>query len=291
MKTDLHQTSPLRWLLSLAVDYAGLALTLAGIHYLACLGGLGWLAVWPFGVLAVGMWQHRIGILGHDGAHGLGVGRMAFGGFMTGLFCLWPMGMTLSGYRRFHFYHHKAVGTILDPEKKHVWHPTLGEWEVPAKPKILAWRLAGDLLGGGLKHLAMAARLTEPNETVAMMAPFLTMTFAAITLAAYGLWWVPALWFASLPTGFWFWFRLRIWTEHITHGTQTDQGPTSRLAWPWWMWPLREAICPHNSWCHYEHHHDPHVPCHRLPELRRAMTTGHPIPITVVEFCKHQTQA
>ena len=86
---------PLRpgtWLAALAVDY----LLFAFACWLAI--RFGWPA-YPVTLLLMGIAQHRISVLGHDGAHGM-ITRSKRGNYLLGqVFCFWPLLIDIRGYR------------------------------------------------------------------------------------------------------------------------------------------------------------------------------------------------
>ena len=71
------------------------------------------------GILIIGNRQHALAILGHDGTHYTLSRNAALNDFLTNLFCFWPLGLTVSGYRALHYAHHKNTGTENDPELGH----------------------------------------------------------------------------------------------------------------------------------------------------------------------------
>jgi fatty acid desaturase len=195
---------------------------------------------------------------------------------LTCLLCLWPLGFALEGYRRFHFKHHRAVGTPDDPELIHKDNKWLAQWRLPFSEWKTAGHVVGDFLGGSLPHLGLAAYLTRPVSLRDQVGPALTIgTF--VTLSWWlGCLWIPALWFGSMVTSFWAVFRLRIWTEHTVEDEFGD--PTHRISANAWQ---RFLFLPHYTWCHWEHHEYPQVPGVNLPKVR-ALTLADGPPVVSV---------
>jgi fatty acid desaturase len=217
-------------------------------------------------VVVIAARQHALGILAHDGAHRLICRNRFLNDFLANLLCEWPLMSNLGGYRAFHFEHHRKVGTPEDPElihKNNQWRilniPVLGQWPVPIHPWKFALFIAGDFVGAAFPHLLMAARLTRPRARIDMMGQMCFLGTAVTLLVWLEAIWILVLWFVSLGTVFWTIFRIRIWTEHVgTEGTHVLR-PTA----------LQKFIfLPHNTWCHYEHHEHPSVPCWVLPDIR-----------------------
>ena len=209
--------------------------------------------------------QHRLGILAHEGSHHLAFGKNSLNDFATRLFTLYPLNMNLSGYREFHWNHHRFVGTDKDPEKIHTKNPYLAQWNLPFRPALVILQCLLDLVGGGVPHLAMAGYLTRTEQKREYVAMF---SLSLLTIGIFywlGLVFVPILWYISLGTTFWLFFRLRMWTEHIT---RVEEDPTIRFAIPWWLFPIKWAILPYNTWMHWEHHKHPQKPFYLLPLVR-----------------------
>lgn len=214
-------------------------------------------AIWIISAIVIGSRQHAIGILGHDGAHRLVCRNRFWNDFLTSIFCLWPLQIPLAGYRRFHFNHHRNVGTDQDPERLH--KKLFPQWGLPLKPwRLIGWILA-DLLGGGVPHIGMAVYLTRPVSWKDALGPILFWTLILTICFFLKVIWIPILWFACLLTTFWISFRLRIWTEHV--GTSE----THRLSAALWQ---RFLFLPHGTWHHYEHHLYPKVPFWSLAKIR-----------------------
>jgi fatty acid desaturase len=213
-------------------------------------------AIWLACVVIIGARQHALAILGHDGAHRMACRNRFLNDTLTGLLCFWPLGFAINGYRRFHFKHHRTVGTDEDPELIHKNHKWLGQWQTPMK---LLLHVTMDCLGGSLPHLGMAAYLTRPTSLLDQLGPALTISGLVALTWWIGCLWIPLLWFGSLWTSFFVVFRFRLWTEHVgTTGTH-------RISATWWQ---RFLFLPHNTWCHWEHHECSSIPCWALPDAR-----------------------
>lgn len=213
------------------------------------------LAVFPLGSR-----QQALGALFHDAAHHLITRRKGANDALGSVLAAWPLGLTLGGYRAYHFAHHRGLGTLDDPEMAH--KGGLRQWHLPAAPLPVAASFAGDLVLGGIPHLVAAGRLTKPvswRETLGIGAFWLGLL--AIAYRAH-LVWIPVLWIVSIATVFWSGVRLRIWTEHL--GTKD----THRVVVPTW---LAHAIMPHDIGLHWEHHWFPSVPFWNLAKLRAAL--------------------
>src|SRR5690349_2737849 len=207
MLARLSRLEPERWLGAAIADWAVIALTFWVVaqfeHPL----------VYALAVIPLGSRQQALGALFHDAAHNLVTRRRRLNDALGSLLAAWPLGLTLGGYRRYHFAHHRALGSADDPENHH--KGLLRQWNLPARPiRVLAGFVA-DLLGGGLPHLLAAGKLTRPVqvlEAIGMLLYWATIVGVCVWL---GAWWIPVLWVVSIATVFWSGVRLRIWTEHL----------------------------------------------------------------------------
>ncbi|MCC6644250.1 MAG: fatty acid desaturase [Polyangiaceae bacterium] len=249
------------WLAAAACDWAIIAGTF---------GLVAWIdhpAAYALAVVPLGSRQQALGALFHDAAHGLVTRRRRANDALGSLLAAWPLGLTLGGYRRYHFAHHRALGTDADPEIGH--KRALPEWSLPARPWSVVAAFGSDLVGGGVAHLAAAGALTRPTRAWEALAMTATWALAAALAWRAGALWVPLLWTASIVTVFWSGVRLRIFTEHL--GAQD----THRIVVPAW---LAHLIMPHDIGLHWEHHHFPDVPFWNLARLRAALPASEVVP-------------
>jgi len=241
-----------KWLMAALADWT----ILAAAMFLGCKFPL----MIPLAILVIGNRQHALGILGHDGSH-QSVCRKHRGlnDLLTNVFAFIPLGICMREYRNFHWDHHRHTNNDRDPEVllKHTMpNPITGPVTVG---KVVRHGVM-DLLGFGIPHEIRFMYYIRPRtfRDAVPMACLIAATIAAIYV---GLYLVPVLWFASTATSFWFFFRLRVWTEHVGLG----EGETLRFT------PTRAErwlFLPHNTWLHFEHHQHPSVSFDNLPKLR-----------------------
>lgn len=252
----LGARAPLPWLADCAIDWIVIAAALAMIQ------------LWPHvytviaGILIVGNRQHPLAILGHDGTHYTLSRNAALNDFLTNLFCFWPLGLTVSGYRALHYAHHKNTGTAHDPELGHK-RMRAPQWDLPATPRTVLRYALMDLIGFSLADYIIIVRFSKPQARREYLPLALFHMLALSLLLGFGGWAMAAAWYAGLTTSFMMFFRLRLWLEH--QGT----GETQRLALTPWQGTL---LAPHNAWHHWEHHKYPTIPYHKLPQARQCLT-------------------
>lgn len=240
------------WLRDAFVDWA----VIAAAMLLA-----GWwdhAAGYVLAVLVVGTRQHALSILGHDGAHGAVCRNRRVNDLLACVVCFWPIGVSMGGFRRFHFGHHRDVGTPDDPELLHR-NASAAEWEVPVTRWRMARYLATDLLGFGIVDVLRIMYLTRPSSLSDALGPVLAGALVIGVTVLCGVPYVAVVWYAALVTSYWAVFRIRILHEHV--GAEE----THRLDLPRWLGWL---IAPHNVWYHWEHHRWPAVPYANLPQAR-----------------------
>lgn len=255
---ELGERALFPWLAHASMDWLVIAASLAMIQ------------LWPHlytvlaGILIIGNRQHGLAILGHDGTHYTLSHNATFNDFLTNLFCWWPLGLTVSGYRALHYAHHRNTGMEDDPELGHK-RMRSPQWDLPATPWTVLRYALKDLIGYSLADYSIIVRFSKPQRKREYL-PLALFHIAAISiLLAFGAWPMAAAWYFSLVTSFMMFFRLRLWLEH--QGTDDTQ----RLSLTWWQGML---LSPHNAWHHWEHHKYPTIPYHRLPQARRRLLFG-----------------
>ena len=244
------------WLTDAVTDWLVIAAALATIQ------------LWPHfytvlaGILIIGNRQHALAILGHDGTHYTLSRNAALNDFLTNLFCWWPLGLTVSGYRALHYMHHKYTGTENDPELGHK-RMRSPQWDLPSTPRTVLRYALKDLIGYSVADYSIIVRFSKPQRRREYVPLALCHLAAIAILLASGGWPMAAAWYFSLITSFMMFFRLRLWLEH--QGTDDTQ----RLSLTWWQGMV---LSPHNAWHHWEHHKYPTIPYYRLPRARQRLT-------------------
>lgn len=241
--------SPRRWLAATLSDWAVIAAAMAAGVWAA--HPLVWFAV----VFVVGTRQHALGLMFHDATHRLAHPNWWANDALGKLLCGWPLGVNLDSYRKFHFAHHRTVGTPDDPELLHFHVWSKGHFEPPKTVWGFARRFVADLLGFGVVEVFRISKMIGKPE----LGRFAVWGVGGGLLVYFGLWQVAAAWVAASLTSFVAVFRLRVWSEHVgTTGTwRFRPGLLGRF-----------VVWPHNTWCHAEHHDDPDVPFWALPARR-----------------------
>jgi fatty acid desaturase len=265
---DLMQPSLWRWSIRVAADWS-----LIIVAMLVAARTHAW-AAYVLAVLVAGIGQHRLAIMAHEGTHRQISRHKRFNDFLTGFLCLWPFGNPVGGYRRFHFTHHRYLNTEQDSELLQKAN-SAPAWDLPATRWTVLKYLLRDVCLLHLLELKHLSRRVRPGTGwIDGSLPNLWLLSVAGTLLYCGQWRVIVIWYLGTAMVFWPIFRLRVWTEHVG----TDE--SHRIHAPWY---LRLWLLPHNTWCHYEHHHFPQVPCWNLRRVRKLMgDTPAVVPLTAV---------
>lgn len=252
----LMQPSLWRWSVRVAADWLLIVvpMLIAGLtHH--------W-AAYILAVITTGIGQHRIALMAHEGTHRQICRNKTLNDFLTGFFCLWPFGNPVGGYRRFHFIHHRHLNTDEDCEL-HQKARSAPAWDLPATRWTVLKYVLQDVCLLHVAELGRLSRRVRPGTSwTDGSLPNLWLLCAAGSLIWFGQWWVIVVWYLGTAMVFWPIFRLRVWTEHVG----TDEAHRIRAPWHVRFWLLS-----HNTWCHYEHHYYPQVPCWNLPRIRELM--------------------
>jgi fatty acid desaturase len=242
-----------KYLLALAIDWGWIALAMGlAIHVAPH-----WLTV-PLALFIIGTRQHAIAVLAHDAAHFRYHPNKRINDLLGNAFSLWPIGLTIEGYRGFHLEHHKHNGKHHeDPEFqiRRGWY-----YRLPTGPAKFCGMFATDLAGFGLPELIKVSWAVRPRRWRDGLGLLLFWAGVLTVCAAVGAWMYLLLWFVALCTTFYAVFRVRAWSEHqgIDGTHRFHAGPL-----------LRFVFWPHHTYCHYEHHRWPAIPCFNLPAARQ----------------------
>lgn len=209
-------------------------------------------------ILVIGNRQHAIALLGHEGAHFMLSSNRIWNDILTGFFCFWPLGISLAGFREFHFTHHNSVGTINDPElkfKKAFNH----RYELPITKTKMCFYFIKDVLCLSINEVFLVKKYFTSKKKRHLIIPNLYLGVIAVTLIYYGLLWVFVYWLIAIYSSFWAFFQIRVYIEHIgtsaTHRVKTN--------------PLLNLIFfPIGANTHWEHHQWPSMPYYHRKKIR-----------------------
>jgi fatty acid desaturase len=195
----LSKPNLLRWLAAAFTDYAIVMLAMAAAYYafeyaqtnrFAATSDIVAFAAIVVAVIVIGTRQHAILVLAHDGGHGHLSENRKLNDLLTNLFSFWPFGLGVSGYRKFHFAHHRYMGTESDPElflKKQA----APAYDLPASRQRILRGAAAALLGGGLSEQISIIRYIVCRDSLRdILAPIAMWSAFSLILWHFNAGWV-----------------------------------------------------------------------------------------------------
>lgn len=259
---ELTRIDRIKTVQHIALEWSGIVLAA-----LVCEDHFSW-QLWVIACVFIGSRLHALGILAHDGTHGLLWPAKRTNDLLVECLLAWPVFLSLPAYRRMHRLHHRFLNTKNDPDFARNRPDRLvtrrGVWEF--------LRVMGGLYGEQsqmLRFVAAGERPDRPEAERPLVPRWIIYACIIGPFAASGsLDLVLKYWIAPFGTWFLFSMRLKGTAEHFAvegneacNSSRTlDAGFLSRL-----------FIAPKNVHLHIEHHLYPSVPFHRLPELHAAL--------------------
>lgn len=261
MTPELGASGPrldVAWVIAILANW--LVITAA----IVCAFHLGNWAIYLLAVFVIGTRQHALAVLGHHAAHFHVSNNIRINDLLANLFAAWPIGYSLSGYRRSHFEHHRTAGSDADPELTlHRMFPR--KWSADANQFRL---FVTDIFGFGSYELLLLwtnlmrwQPLTPASRRIEEYLGLALWRIGAVILIALIYGWMASaaavlLWYGALLTTFFAAYRLRCLHARIA-GTQPYGGKQPAL----WQ---RLLYLPANSWLVWEHYAWPSIPLRRL---------------------------
>lgn len=242
----------LRWIMTCIANWLIIFVTfLFAYHY-------PYIWVYVLVVFVIGNRQHAIALLGHEGSHYTLSTNRTWNDFLTGALSYWPMGVSLAGYREFHFKHHQYVGTKNDPELEHKSAFAPG-YELPISRTKMVLFFLKDMLCLSSNEVILALKFFTPKNKIHLFIPIIFLGTIIASLIYFGFFWVVVLWFISIYTSFWAFFRIRIYIEHVGT-TQTHRVKINQI--------LKLIFFPHGADTHWEHHMWPNILYYQRDKVR-----------------------
>ena len=233
-----------------------------------------WPLTLPLAVVIIGARQLGLGILQHDAAHGALHPDPRVNEWVGE----WLCGGGVQAYRNYHLQHHKFAQQAEDPD-------LVLSAPFPITRTSLRRKIVRDLTGqtwfkqrfGRLVARLGKRGVGEPvlpilaDEARRQRRWLIFNALAIAGFAAVGAWWG---WFALwlLPRATWFQLvtRLRNIAEHALVA-KDEPDPLRHARTTRANWIEGALIAPYYVNYHCEHHMFMHVPCWRLPEIRRRL--------------------
>ncbi|CAB3759222.1 MULTISPECIES: fatty acid desaturase [Burkholderia] len=228
--------------------------------------------------LVVATRQHALFILYHDAAHYHLTRRRGLNDFLINLAIGVPGLVPVEFYRPLHLAHHRHLGTGQDPERRFLYHGQPWRFR-PLGAAPLARQFLGDLFVLNMVR-NMAAFRRAGGQNMRLGRPFHAAAAVWVAIVALLVWacsartlmLVAALWFVPLLT-------LSVLLQKIRSMAEHSGGPHATPGWADWTyswrtgWIGRVLVWPYHINLHLQHHRNPAVPWHALPN---AVDDGEP---------------
>ena len=263
----LSQLQPWRTVMAIVLDWTVIAAAIA-ISELT----QSWL-VWLVAVPVIAGRMHALAVLMHDFAHYRFMKNKAVSDWIGDVFCAWPVGVTVEGYRVNHLAHHRYLNTDQDPD----WVAKLGSrtFTFPQEMRFALLNVAGYFVGvSSMRDLHTAFVRLQADDHSSLNYKLLrygsyALVFVILTL---GGWWTEYFFYWAIPylTGFFLLLYIRSVAEHFGETMDYSEemtGTRTVIPYFWERW----FFCPHNVSYHLEHHEYPSVPFYNLPALNREL--------------------
>jgi fatty acid desaturase len=265
----------------IAFGYGCLAATLGLVAYLPALG-VPRLLAGLIGAVSIGYWVAYLQLFLHEGAHyNLAPGKAA-SDRITDRAIAWLIGSSVESYRKVHFQHHRALGTVEDSEFSYFF---------PLNLKFLFKGLSGLR---AVEVFLSRRRVTvetsgkDPAEKQAHAnTPILVgLAIHALILAAclaLGVWWVALAWLVGVFSLFPLFGALRQLLEHRSVEARSDidysrqsHGALTRM---FGDDPFSATFGAAGFNRHLLHHWEPQISYTNLPELEAFLLQTQVAPI------------
>ncbi len=228
-------------------------------------------------VIVVGSRQHALGIIGHDASHFRLLPQRWLNELVGNVLLMWPLLLSLGGYRAFHLPHHQHLNETADGNRI-LWqtHSPEGEiepdWAYPKDrrdfaAKIVRYTFLPVETPSGVNMVWAMFQATSLSDRAKQLA---FLFGGAVAFTVFG-WWLEFLLFWLVPMTTWSKTcnYLRTVAEHsAVRSDDPAFAETRTTIAKWWEAAL---FLPHNIGYHIEHHLYPSVPFYNLPALHREL--------------------
>lgn len=234
--------------------------------------GINAIIVAAVGSVLIGYWIAYLQLFLHEGAHWGFAENRDKSDKLCNLLIAWLSGISVEKYRRVHFQHHRALGTVDDSE-----HTYFFPLNLVFMAKALLGIRALEVLLSRQKFTSSLpkARSSERSIHGVLVAGLAVHVAIVAALAVAGLWGAAAAWAVGLCIFFPFFGALRQLLEHRdehsspdTDYTSSDHGAFTRIFGDT-VFARTFGGAGFNR--HLLHHWEPTVSYTRLPDLERFL--------------------
>lgn len=229
-------------------------------------------------LILIGGRQLGFGALMHECGHGSLFATRRLNSWVGKWMCAGPVMYRIDDYMVRHLKHHRAVGTVEDPD--------LSRYQAyPVTPASLRRKLVRDLTGRTtlkfLRDLLQTnatyqigdgqCRLSLGRFVSRMRAPIICNLVLFLILASLGQALLYLLWVASYFSTYMVFSRIRNLAEHAAVPDLANSDPLLNTRTTLASWWERLTFAPNSVNYHLEHHLLPAVPKYRLAAFHRAL--------------------
>jgi fatty acid desaturase len=269
---ELSALEPKKALIATAEEWISMAAAIALCVYL-------WHPMlYLIAVMFIGARQHALMVLGHDASHYRYLPKRWQNDLFANLFLMWPVFVSVEGFRQFHGTHHQFTNLERDGNRR-LWrtHDAEGNlvpgWVYPKTWLGLALVLLRRALGfTGLFWIirGLVGAFVIPSPRWMLAARLALYLLVAWALTFFGAWWgFVYYWLVPFCTWHIVTQYARLICEHSAVVSDDEEYRLTRTTIP----TLLESIfiLPRHIGYHIEHHWYPGVPFYRLPELHQHL--------------------
>lgn len=229
-------------------------------------------------VIFIGARQHALTVIGHDASHFRYLPNRTANDIVGNLLLMWPMFISVNGFRKWHGDHHKYLGDDGDGNR-FLWktHDKNGElkpaWTYPKDRRALIAKLIRhSFFGIGIWWIVrgMLSVFVTTEPLYSKFARIALYSVVATILTMGGWWWeLLILWVVPLCTWHIAVQYMRLIAEHSAVQSADPAYQGTRTTIPTALESL--LVLPRNIGYHIEHHWYPAVPFYNLPALHQRL--------------------
>jgi len=269
---SLSQLRPWRSLMQVALEWSYIFCAIAAAEYV-------WnqsenitifLPVYLLSIIWIATRQHAMGVLLHEAVHTRITRNKVINDFIGEWLLAWPLQISLWGYRRQHFLHHRVVGEENDPDCSRMHG--VEKYTFPKSPRQIYFIIVKYILGLYAAYDGKEAM----QQLVAgipkrLQATRIALYTGIIALSIYFDFWLGLILYWIIPSStFLFLFMyIRLVGEHGALKAKGDIFDATRHVEPTWL--ERWLIAPNNVNYHLDHHLYASIPFYNLPKLHNAL--------------------
>ena len=244
-------------------------------------GSMAMVALWPnvftfiAAVVLIGARQLGLAVLMHDAAHHALCRTPALNNFLGQWFCAFPVISDVKAYRRYHLKHHANTQQEDDPDlvlsapfpitRRSLWRKIVRDLTGQTGYQQ---RKAQFLYAWGKKGLTLRQHITVFFGKLGKPLVVQAVIFTVLALCGQAILY-PLLWLLPFVTYNQLIIRIRNIAEHAMVPDNQDPFRYARTTLA--SLPIRAVMAPYWVNYHTEHHLMMHVPCYRLPILRKFL--------------------